>query len=107
MFVHGCQSSLFNRVMSERMRRRLPIHEPVAGDLVLPADRRGLPDRDRTIDVTCDNLVRVAERCRQGKGWVRAILFGAESEFTGGAVGQLEKEIGATEGLRREGFIIP
>src|SRR5437016_5254921 len=107
MFVHGCQSYLFNRVMSERMRRRLPIHEPVAGDLVLPADRRGLPDRDRTIDVTCDNLLRVAERCREGKAWVSAILFGSESEFAGGEVGRIEKEMVTTEGLRREDFIIP
>jgi len=107
MFVHGYQSYLFNRVLSERLRRGLPIHEPVAGDLVLPADRRGLPDRDRTIDVTCDNLDRVAARCREGKAWVSAILFGSESEFAGGEVGQIEKEIVATEGLRPEDFIIP
>ena len=107
MFVHGYQSYLFNRVLSERLRRGLPIHEPVAGDLVLPADRRGLPDRDRTIDVTCDNLDRVADRCREGKAWVSAILFGSESEFAGGEVGQIEKEIVATEGLSPEDFIIP
>ena len=107
MFVHGYQSYLFNRVLSERLRRGLPIHEPVAGDLVLPADRRGLPDRDRTIDVTCDNLDRVADRCREGKAWVSAILLGSESEFAGGEVGQIEKEIVATEGLRPEDFIIP
>ncbi len=107
MFVHGYQSYLFNRVLSERLRRGLPIHEPVAGDLVLPADRRGLPDRDRTIDVTCDNLDRVADRCREGKAWVSAILFGSESDFAGGEVGQIEKEIVATEGLRPEDFIIP
>ena len=107
MFVHGYQSYLFNRVLSERLRRGLPIHEPVAGDLALPADRRGLPDRDRTIDVTCDNLDRVADRCREGKAWVSAILFGSESEFAGGEVGQIEKEIVATEGLRPEDFIIP
>jgi len=107
MFVHGYQSYLFNRVMSERMRRGLPIHEPVAGDIVLPANRRGLPDRDRTIDVTCDNLDRVTERCREGKAWVSAILFGSESEFAGGEVGRIEKEMVTTEGLRREDFIIP
>src|SRR5437867_12614421 len=107
MFVHGYQSYLFNRVMSERMRRGLPIHEPVAGDLVLPADRRGLPDRDRTIDVTCDNLDRVAERCREGKAWVSAILFGSEPEFAGGEPGQIEKEVVASEGLQPNDFIIP
>jgi len=107
MFVHGYQSYLFNRILSERMRRGLPIQEPVAGDLVLPADKRGLPDRARTIDVTCDNLGRVADRCRERKAWVSAILFGSEPEFAGGEPGQIEKEIIAAEGLRPQDFIIP
>src|SRR5947208_578105 len=38
MFVPGYQSFLFNRILSERIRRGLPIQEPVAGDVVLPAD---------------------------------------------------------------------
>jgi len=107
MFVHGYQSFLFNRILSERMRRGIPVHEPVAGDLVLPADVRGLPDRSRTIDVTCDNLDRAATRCRDGKAWVSAILFGSESEFAGGEPGQIEKTVIASEGLRPEDFIIP
>jgi tRNA pseudouridine13 synthase len=107
MFVHAYQSFLFNRILSERMRRGLPLRDPVAGDLVLPADAQGLPDRSRTIDVTCDNLERAAQRCREGKGWVSAILFGSEPEFAGGEPGQIEKEIVASEGLRPEDFIIP
>ena len=107
MFVHGYQSYLFNRILSERMRRGLPTHEPVAGDLVLPADKSGLPDRDRTIDVTCDNLDRVAGRCRDGKAWVSAILFGSEPEFAGGEPGQIEKGVVASEGLQPNDFIIP
>ncbi len=107
MFVHGYQSFLYNRMLSERMRRELPIHEPVAGDLVLPADKSGLPDRDRRIDVTCDNLDRVAERCRAGKAWVGGLLYGSESEFAGGEPGQIEKQVIASEGLRPEDFIIP
>lgn len=107
MFVHAYQSYLYNRVLSERMRRSMPIHEPVAGDLVLPADKRGLPDRERTIDVTRDNLERVAQRCREGKAWVSAILFGSEPEFAGGEAGQIEKDIVASEGLGPKDFLIP
>src|SRR3989442_9398518 len=103
----GCQSYLFNKTLSEGVRRGFPTQEPVAGDVVLPADRRGLPDRDRTIDVTCDNLDRVTDRCREGKAWVSAVLFGSESEFAGGEVGQIEKGMVAKEGLRAEDFIIP
>ena len=107
MFVHAYQSFLYNRILSERMRRGLPIHEPIVGDLVLPTDRRGLPDRDRTIDVTADNLDRVAARCREGKAWVSAILFGSETPFASGEMGEIEQGIVAAEGLRPEDFIIP
>src|SRR5213592_4922193 len=107
MFVHGYQSFLFNRVLSERIRRGLPIHEPVAGDLVLPADLRGLPDRSRTIEITCDNLERAAKRCREGKAWVSGILYGSEPEWAGGEPGQIEKAVVASEGIRPEDFIIP
>ena len=107
MFVHGYQSFLFNRILSERIRRGLPIHEPVAGDLVLPADLRGLPDRSRTIEVTCDNLERASKRCREGKAWVSGILYGSEPEWASGEPGQIEKAVVASEGIRPEDFIIP
>lgn len=107
MFVHAYQSFLYNRMLSERMRRGLPIHEPAEGDLVLPADRRGLPDRERTVEVTPDNLLRVAARCREGKAWVSAILFGSETPFAGGEMGEIERAVVAAEGLKPQDFIIP
>jgi tRNA pseudouridine13 synthase len=79
----------------------------VPGDLVLPPGRDGLPDRARTVEVTCDNLEKVRDRCAAGKAWVSGILFGSESEFAGGEPGEIEKGIIAAEGLRREDFIIP
>ncbi len=107
MFVHAYQSFLYNRILSERMRRGLPITEPVEGDLVLPADRRGLPDRERTIDVTADNRERVAARCREGKAWVSGILYGSETPFAGGEMGEIERATIDAEGVRPEDFIIP
>lgn len=107
MFVHAYQSFLYNRMLSERMRRGLPIHEPVEGDLVLPADRRGLPDRERSIEVTPDNLARVATRCREGKAWVSGILFGSETPFAGGPMGEIERAVVAGEGLEPKDFIVP
>jgi len=107
MFVHAYQSYLYNRILSERMRRGLPIREPVVGDLVLPADRRGLPDRERTIDVTADNRERVAARCHEGKAWVSGVLYGSESAFADGEMGEIERAAIASEGVRPEDFIIP
>ncbi len=107
MFVHAYQSFLYNRILSERMRRGLPIREPVEGDLVLPADRRGLPDRERTIEVTADNLDRVAARCREGKAWVSGVLYGSETAFADGEMGEIERAVVEAEGLRPQDFIVP
>ena len=107
MFVHAYQSFLYNRILSERMRRGLPIREPIEGDLVLPANRQGLLDRERTIEVVADNLERVAARCRAGKAWVSAVLYGSESTFAAGEMGEIERETIEAEGVRPEDFIIP
>ena len=107
MFVHAYQSYLYNQMLSERMRRGLSIHEPIEGDLVLPADRQGLPDRERTIDVTADNLERVASRCREGKAWVSGLLYGSETPFAEGEMGEIERAVVNREGLRPEDFILP
>ncbi len=107
MFVHAYQSFLYNRILSERMRRGLPLREPLEGDLILPADRNGLPDRERTIEVTSDNLDRVAARCRAGKAWVSATLYGSESGFAGGLMGEIERATIEAEGVRPEDFIVP
>jgi len=56
MFVHGYQSYLFNRILSERMREGLPLGEPVEGDIVLATRPDGRPDREREIPVdSCRN----------------------------------------------------
>ncbi len=107
MFVHAYQSFLYNRILSERMRRGLPVREPVVGDVVLPADRRGLPDRERAIEVSEDNVERVAGRCREGKAWVSAVLYGSESRFAEGEMGEIERTVVLAEGLRPEDFIVP
>jgi len=107
MFVHGYQSYMFNRILSERMRQGLPLHEPVEGDVVLAARTDGRPDRERQIPVDIANLERVAAQCRAGKAFVSGLLFGSETEFAAGRPGAIEKQIVAEEDLRPEDFVIP
>src|SRR3989441_1463388 len=107
LFVHGYQSYLFNRILSDRMRECLPIDEPVEGDVVLAARPDGRPDRDREIPVDSGNLAKVAAQCRAGKAFVSGVLFGSESEFAAGRPGEIEKRGVGSEDLRREDFVIP
>jgi len=107
LFVHGYQSYLFNRILSDRMQEGLPIHEPVEGDVVLAARPDGRPDREREIPVDRGNLEKVAAQCRAGKAFVSGVLFGSESEFAAGRPGEIEMRVVGSEGLRREDFVIP
>ena len=107
MFVHGYQSYLFNRVLSERMRRGLPPNEPLDGDLVLPLDKQGLPDRDRALPVDAGNLEKVRRQVHDGKAFVSGPLFGSESPTAAGSMGEIERMVVAAEGLRPEDFVIP
>ncbi len=107
MFVHGYQSFLFNRILSERMREGLPIDAPVEGDIVLGTRPDGRPDRERQIAVDRGNLEKAAAQCRAGKAFVTGVLYGSESEYAAGRPGEIERRIVEAEGLRREDFIVP
>lgn len=107
MFVHAYQSFLFNKILSKRMERRLPLNEPAFGDYVLPLDQYGLPNHDRHILVTHQNLEKVSAQARKGKALVSAVLFGKESVFSEGEMGEIEREAIEEEGLRGKDFLIP
>lgn len=107
MFVHAYQSFLFNRMLSERMRRGLPLNRPLVGDIVLPADRLGLPDHDHGVPVTAGNLDLVERQVRNGRAFVSAVLFGSDSVLCEGEMGDIERKIIAEEGLENKDFMIP
>ncbi|HUV61776.1 MAG TPA: tRNA pseudouridine(13) synthase TruD [Thermoplasmata archaeon] len=104
MFVHAYQSYMFNRILSERLRRGLPIREPIVGDLVLPLTKSGVPDHDRTIEATSENIAKVSRNAREGKAFVSGLLFGTQSEFADGEMGEIERKAIESEGVSREDF---
>ncbi len=106
MFIHAYQSHLFNSILSERMKRGHPISEPIVGDLVLPLDRFGLPDHENWILVKERNLEKVTKQVHVGKAFVSAVLFGTESVFAEGEMGDIERKIVDEEGLDKKDFHI-
>lgn len=93
MFVHAYQSYIFNRILSERLRRGLPIHEPIEGDIVLPRDKNGVPDQGRPIEVTAENLEKARRHAAEGKAFVSGVLYGTDSGFAGGEMGDIERKM--------------
>jgi len=106
MFVHAYQSFLFNRMLSERMRRGLPLNRPVEGDIVLKADRNGLPDHDSCVRAESRNLPRLEELAGRRKAFVGITLYGMESELAGGEPGDIEAKILEQEGARPGDFAL-
>lgn len=107
MFTHAYQGYIFNKILSERIRRQLPLNEPILGDLVLPVDKYNLPCQGEWIKVEEQNIEKIKKRVRDGKAFVSAILFGSEVDLADGEQGEIEHKVIEDEGLERDDFIIP
>jgi tRNA pseudouridine13 synthase len=107
MFVHGYQSYLFNRILSERIKRRMPLSMPTVGDVVMAVGKDGLPDDRHFVPVTGDNIEKVGRQTSSGKAFVTGVLFGSESTLAAGEMGEIEKGVVESEGLRPHDFTLP
>lgn len=105
MFVYAYQSYLFNSVLSERIRKKLPLNEAVVGDIILPI-RKGVIDQEY-INVKESNIEKVNKQISKGKAVVSGVLFGSDSVFSGGEMGDIEHKIIDSEKIVPRDFIIP
>lgn len=106
MFVHAYQSYLFNRILSERIRKGMPLGEPVPGDLILPLSKTNVPDHDTPIEVTQDNIEKAARQARERKAFVSGLIYGTESPFAKGQMGEIEQKMIEQEDIERTDFQI-
>jgi tRNA pseudouridine13 synthase len=106
LFVNAYQSYLFNRILSLRLAEGMPLDEPTMGDLLLPLDQRGLPDRRRSIAVTEANREKVSRQIRAGKAWVSGLLAGYEISLAEGEMGRLERRVIQEEDVDLDDFVV-
>jgi tRNA pseudouridine13 synthase len=105
MFVSAYQSYLFNRMLSERIRRSIPFDQAVPGDLVgILKDSRL---QDQLIPVSDVNLEKVNRQIKLGKAAVTGLLLGSESTISDGVMGEIEQKIMEEEKIEARSFIIP
>jgi tRNA pseudouridine13 synthase len=114
LFVHAAQSYLFNRIVSERLERELPLTRPVPGDVACFADRDlpsdtpvALPDTARTQRVTERRVDTVTRHCERDRAFVTAPLIGTETELAEGEPGEIERAVLEDAGLDRSDFDLP
>lgn len=103
LFVHAVQSHVFNEIVSERLRRGVPLETPVVGDRICLLDN-GRIDPERPQQVSADRLHAARRHCESGRAAVVAPLVGSETQFGTGEVGTIERAVLAGLDLERSAF---
>jgi len=106
LFVQGYQSYLFNRFLSERIRRGIPLNEPQIGDYTIKLDEHGLPteEYDQATEI---NIQAIEQSVKEGKMCVAAPLVGPNQPPSKGAQGEIEQKILEAENVTPQKFNIP
>lgn len=107
MFVHAYQSYLFNIMLSRRIEKGLPMNRPVVGDVIVPMSADMIPLHEQQIVATEKNIDLVERQVRLGKAFVTGCLFGSDSQFAEGEMGEIERRVIEDNRLKAEDFIIP
>lgn len=93
MFVHAYQSGIFNRVLSERMKRGLRLDRPEVGDLVVPLAQGQSALEDQPAEVTVENLPKVTRQVELRRAAVTAVVPGADVALAKGEIGEIERAV--------------
>jgi tRNA pseudouridine13 synthase len=105
MFVNAYESVLFNKMLSERIRRKIPIHHAIVGDIICPV-RKNIVTND-TIPVRETNLEKVNKQISKKKAVVSGLLIGCDTVFAEGEMGEIEHAVIESEKIDPRDFIIP
>ena len=105
MFLYAYQSYLFNRILSERIRRDLPLGGAVEGDLIVPLTKYG--EEDEIIPVTSRNIEKVNRMISVGKAVVTGAIVGYDTKFADGEMGEIERRIVEEESIDVRDFVVP
>ena len=107
LLVQAYQSFLFNRFLSERLRRGFALGRAEAGDFVVNVERSGLPmiRTARIVDET--KLSEVNQLIQAGKLRVALPVVGFKQRLSQGEMGEVQRRILEAEGVELESFEVP
>lgn len=103
MFIHSYQSYLFNKILSERIRRGLSIFRASIGDVVVPIKNQKM----EYIIVNKFNETKINEMIEKGRVAVSGLVPGYQPIFAQGEMEDIEKKILEEEKVESNMFIIP
>lgn len=106
LFVQAYQSYLFNRFLSERIRREIPLSEPHLGDYLIALSDLGLPTEE-CYTATEENATKIKQAIERGKARIAIPIIGPGQPTSGGVQGRIEEKILTEENVRPEDFHVP
>ena len=102
LFVQAYQSYLFNRFLSERLKRGYTLNRAEVGDYVVAIERNGLPLTSVTKTVNAETLASVNDQVKAGKLRVALPIVGLRQKQSQGVMGEIESEVIAQEDVNFE-----
>jgi len=106
MFIYAYQSYIFNKILSERIKKGLSLDKAIVGDIILPV-RNNVLDENELIPTTENNIEKINKQIAKGKAFVSGLLFGSDSKFSSGKMGEIEHKIIEKEKIDQRDFIVP
>ncbi|MFX1485668.1 MAG: tRNA pseudouridine(13) synthase TruD [Promethearchaeota archaeon] len=100
MFVHAYQAYLFNRFLSERIRRNIPLNRAVKGDIARIISK----DFPRYVKISETNEQKIDEMIRMGKAFIVLPLVGYSSKLPEGDMGEIVSRTLGEEGISPKDF---
>ena len=105
ILLQSYQSYLFNRFLSQRLLRGIPINEPQVGDYVVKTDNNGLPTRTY-IRASAGKLEELRKAVKKGIMYVAIPLIGFKQLPSEGSQGDIERAILESERVAPSDFYV-
>ena len=106
LFPQAYQSYLFNKFLSKRIQKGLPLNGAEVGDYVMNVERSGLPILKMREIVNTETVTEINKAIQAGKMRLAMPMIGFKQHSSKGIQGEIEKQILEEEGVAMENFRI-
>jgi tRNA pseudouridine13 synthase len=106
LFPQACQAYLFNKFLSKRIEKGLPLNRAEVGDYVVNVECSGLPMLRMRRIASAKTLAEINQAIQAGKMQLTIPLVGFKQHPSKGVQGKIEKQILQEEDVTMENFRI-
>ncbi|RLF47479.1 MAG: tRNA pseudouridine(13) synthase TruD [Thermoplasmata archaeon] len=107
IFLHAYQSYLFNKILSCRIKKNLPIDEALEGDIIIIWDKEMVVQSYEGIKVNKNNIDKINRQIKKHRCFPSAAIVGYDLLKAEGIMGDIEKKVMEKEGITEDEFKIP